>query len=58
MLNTQQFDELAKTLELADLEQLVFLQRYLEARINDRINTAAEASGLIKILEDDKNEKA
>jgi len=48
MLKAEDYKNLTDIFGKADVEQLVLLQKYIEATINDRINKAAETSGLIK----------
>jgi len=51
MFKPEDFKEIAKNLEKANTEQLYFIQKYIEAIINDKINNAAKESGLIKTEE-------
>jgi hypothetical protein len=54
MLKKEDFVQLTKAFEQASTEQLIVLQKYLEATVNERINIAAANSGLIKEEEETK----
>ena len=47
-LSKLDFEELCKAFAVADMEQIVVMQKYLESVVSQRINNAAFAFGLVE----------